>query len=179
VPDLISPEYRQMQSDLHRSNPGYGVASLHFAPFVAEIVRKMNFSSLLDYGAGKGRLGQSLQTQLSQPIRISHYDPAIPAWSRPPAPEEFVCCIDVLEHIEPTCLDAVLDDLRRVTAHLGFFTVHTEPAMKVLSDGRNAHLIQEPPEWWLPKLEARFDVAAFHKIDHGFAVLVRKKPNAG
>jgi hypothetical protein len=78
VPDLISPEYRQIQSDRHRSNPGYGVASLHFAPFVAEIVRKMNFSSLLDYGAGKRRLGQSLQTQLSQPIRITHYDPAIP-----------------------------------------------------------------------------------------------------
>jgi len=44
---------------------------------------------------------------------------------RDPSPASFVACIDVLEHIEPELLDNVLDDLRRVTAQIGVFTVHT------------------------------------------------------
>ena len=32
------------------------------------------------------------------------------------------------------------------------------PAGKVLSDGRNAHLIQQPSSWWLEKLVKYFDV---------------------
>lgn len=72
-----------------------------------------------------------------------------------------VVCIDVLEHIEPDCLEAVLDDLKRVTASFGIFTVATGPAKKVLADGRNAHLIQQDPEWWMMKIFARFVVKTF------------------
>lgn len=34
---LISDEYREMQRELHE-NPDYGVASVHYAPRVAEII---------------------------------------------------------------------------------------------------------------------------------------------
>jgi hypothetical protein len=83
--------------------------------------------------------------------------------------------VDVLEHIEPDCLDDVLDDLKRVTKGIGFFTVACGPAAKVLPDGRNAHLIQEPPEWWLPKLLERFDLYTFQRMPGGFAVSVVSK----
>lgn len=93
----------------------------------------------------------------------------------PPQPCGFVACICALEHIEPPLLDNVLDDLKRVTADVGVFTVHTQPAVKVLPDGRNAHLIQQPPAWWLPKFLERFELANFNRVAMGFMVVVERK----
>jgi hypothetical protein len=173
---LISEDYRKMQSELHR-NPDYGIASTHYAPLVAEVLEAARTNEILDYGAGKGRLGRALDDMSDgTPLTIHYYDPAIPEWSAPPAPCGFVACIDVLEHIEPELLDNVLDDLKRVTVGVGVFTVHTGPAVKVLTDGRNAHLIQKPPEWWLPKFLQRFELVKYSRMPHGFWIVVERKP---
>jgi hypothetical protein len=87
-----------------------------------------------------------------------------------------VCCIDVLEHIEPDLLDNVLDDLKRVTKRIGFFTVSTSPAEKTLPDGRNAHLIQAAPEWWLPKFMERFELHVFQRTPDGFCIVCMALP---
>ena len=172
---LITEDYRRMQQELHR-NPEYGVASLEYAPIVAQVMKTTGFTELLDYGAGKGRLGQALDELFDEPLTIHHYDPAIPQWSAPPAPCRLVTCIDVLEHIEPHLLDNVLDDLQRLTLGVGIFSVHTGPAVKVLADGRNAHLIQQPPSWWLPKLLDRFELAVYNRYQKvGFYVIVEPK----
>jgi hypothetical protein len=171
---LITEDYRKMQQELHR-NPNYGVASVQFAALVADVVKQTGAAELLDYGAGKGRLGAALDELLERPLDIHHYDPAIPQWADRPEPCKLVACIDVLEHIEPDLIDNVLDDLKRVTAGVGVFTVHTKPAVKVLLDGRNAHLIQKPPEWWLPKFIERFDLVQFTRIPMGFFIVVERK----
>ena len=174
-PMLISEEYRRMQQELHR-NPSYGVASVSYAPLVAKILRETGTSELLDYGAGKGRLGATLEDKFDMSLTIHHYEPAIPEWADPPEPCAFVACIDVLEHIEPSLIDNVLDDLQRVTTGFGIFTVHTGPAEKTLSDGRNAHLIQQPVAWWLPKFLERFELNTFKRMTAaGFYVLVEPK----
>jgi hypothetical protein len=46
--------------------------------------------------------------------------------------------------------------------------------MKTLADGRNAHLIQEPPEWWLPKIMARWDLRLFQAVTGEFAIFALK-----
>jgi hypothetical protein len=171
---LISEEYRKMQEELHR-NPHYGVASVQYAPIVAQILDQVRPAELLDYGAGKGRLGETLKTLMPNPPQIHHYEPSRPDWAATPQPAPFVTCIDVLEHIEPELLDNVLDDLRRVTLDRGFFTVHTGPAVKVLPDGRNAHLIQQPAAWWLPKFMTRFDLAVFQSMPQGFWIVVHAR----
>lgn len=172
---LISEEYREMQQQLHR-NPNYGMASVNFAPMVAQVIEAVGASELLDYGAGKGRLGIALKQHIQKPLSIQHYDPAIPEWAAPARPCIVVACIDVLEHIEPALLDNVLDDLQRVTARVGIFTVHSGPAVKLLPDGRNAHLIQQPPAWWLPKFMARFELSTFNRTKKGFWVVVERLP---
>jgi hypothetical protein len=174
---LISDEYRRMQQKLHE-NPAYGVASVGYAPLVAQVIDKLGVSELLDYGAGKGRLGESLRELLRRPLQVHHYDPAIPQWSAAPTPCQFVACIDVLEHIEPDLIGNVLDDLQRVTVGAGVFTVHTGAAVKVLPDGRNAHLIQRPPEWWLPEFLRRFDLITFNRMPQGFWVGVQRAGSA-
>lgn len=169
---LISAEYREEQTTLHE-NPNYGVASLSYAPMVTSLINNLQVSHVLDYGAGKGRLAQAVEPE--HKITIELYDPAIKEISEAPNPAELVCCIDVLEHIEPECLDDVLDDLQRVTSQYGFFTIHTGPAVKELSDGRNAHLTQEPYTWWLPKLWSRFHIHQMTQDAHGFFVIVRNQ----
>jgi len=171
---LISEDYRRMQQELHR-NPNYGIASVSYAPLVAQLMEATGIAEILDYGAGKGRLGQTLDEMYENPLVIHHYDPAIPEWSSPPKPCALVACIDVLEHIEPDLLDNVLDDLKRVTGRAGIFTVHTGPAVKVLTDGRNAHLIQKPASWWLPRFLDRFELVTFNRLNNGFYVVVERK----
>lgn len=171
---LISGQYRRLQEELHL-DPSYGMASLEYAPLVADFIRRHGIRELLDYGAGKGRLGAELEWLVPWRLKVHCYDPAIPLWSARPQPCSFVACLDVLEHIEPELLGHVLDDLQRVTADQGLFTVHTGPASKVLADGRNAHLIQQPPQWWLPRIMERFELVQFSSMPHGFWVVVRKQ----
>jgi 2-polyprenyl-3-methyl-5-hydroxy-6-metoxy-1,4-benzoquinol methylase len=173
---LISDEYLRQQEELHK-NPDYGMASVAAASAVSKVCNTYGVDELLDYGAGKGRLAKHLQ--VDHPMRLQMYDPAIPKWSETPDPTEMVACIDVLEHIEPHLLENVLDDLKRVTKRIGFFTISTVPAGKTLSDGRNAHLIQCPPEWWLPKILERWDLHVFQRTMDGFFVLVMAREMNG
>lgn len=171
---LISEGYRKMQQALHR-DPHYGMAATTYAPMVAGLLQHYGATRLLDYGAGKGRLGLALDELTPSLVDLLCYDPAIPEWSQPPQPCEFVACIDVLEHIEPELVDNVLDDLARLTQRAAFFTVHTGAAEKVLPDGRNAHLIQKPASWWLPKILERFELVAFNRVARGFYVIVERR----
>lgn len=170
--NLISEEYRKEQEELHK-NPNYGIASVSFAPIVTHLINTLNIDEMLDYGAGKGRLAESINPD--RKIMIELYDPAQPEWSDTPSPRQFVTCIDVLEHIEPDLLDNVLEDLERVTKQFGLFTIHTGPAVKVLSDGRNAHLTQEDYTWWMPKLWERFHIHQLTHTPSGFYVIVKAK----
>ena len=158
-----------MQAKLHE-NPEYGIASTYFAPIVDDVIQSFGIKSLLDYGAGKCRLKDSIKSE----VNYTPYEPSNPLWSQTPEPCEFVTCIDVLEHIEPELLDNVLDDLQRVVDKYGLFTIHTGPAVKILPDGRNAHLIQQPLEWWNKHLNTRFTIVKQVKIDNGCIVLVKK-----
>lgn len=171
---MISDGYRKEQQLLH-INPDYGVASKVYAPLVSQMIARLGVSELLDYGAGKGRLMEALK--VPHKLTVQCYDPAIPEWSEPAVPMQMCACIDVLEHVEPEHLDSVLDDLKRVTGVVGFFSVHTEPAEKTLSDGRNAHLIQQPPEWWWEKISARFEVQTFQRMPLGAYFIVYAKPS--
>lgn len=173
---LISESYRKQQETLHK-DPNYGTASVQYAPLVAGVMNHMGVTELLDYGAGKMRLWTALMEQgkVKQQFTYRAYEPADPKHCAEPKPADMVACIDVLEHVEPECLDAVLDDLQRLTLRVGLFTVHTEPAKKTLPDGRNAHLIQQNMCWWLAKFAERFDVQTLQKQHMGFSIFAVKK----
>lgn len=173
---LISPQYQQEQQRLHEARDDYGVASLQYAPVVAMLVARLEVDSVLDYGCGKGRLIDGLKrTPQDRSFTIELYDPAIPQFSAPPEPAELVVCIDVLEHIEPELLDNVLDDIQRLAQEHVFLTIHTGPAVKTLSDGRNAHLTQQGPAWWMPKLLARWDLMEAKATGPGFVFIGKRR----
>jgi hypothetical protein len=152
----ITSEYLEQQKILHQ-NPNYGVASLSFAPIIADLIKQIGVRSVSDYGAGKKNLLVGLRQNGITGIEYLPYDPVFPEYG-PPKTADLVCCIDVLEHIEPDLIDNVISELARLITNFGFFSIHMGPAGKILSDGRNAHLIQKPTSWWLPKISVYFDV---------------------
>ena len=166
---VISQEYRAEQQRLH-FNPRYGVASTAFAPLVQSILWLGDCRSLSDYGAGKCNLKVRLGLGSEAAVSYNPYDPAFPNYG-PPKAADLVTCIDVLEHIEPEYLDTVLDEIASITDRLALLTIHTGPAKKTLSDGRNAHLIQEQPDWWAERLASRFDLIHVQVVRKGFFVV--------
>lgn len=175
---LISDQYRQQQKALHDKYEEYGSASLMYAPIVGRLANAYKVGELLDYGAGKLRLWESINAKklIDHPIRYSAYEPSDERFSERPEPMEMVACIDVLEHIEPDLLENVLDDLERVTKRIGVYSITTVEAVKTLPDGRNAHLIVEPMEWWLPKILQRWELHFLQRVQDGFYVVVQN-PN--
>ena len=69
---------------------------------------------------------------------------------------DLVVSTDVLEHIEPQYLKAVLKDMRQRASRGVFLNISCGPSKQVLPDGRNAHLIIEKPGWWLKTLHEQF-----------------------
>ena len=171
----ISADYKAQQEYLHE-HTRYGVASIKYAALVTAVIDKLGIEHVLDYGCGKlMNLGKHIKPK--HKIKYQAYDPCVADLAGDPTPAQMVCCVDVLEHIEPDYLDNVLDHIASLTETVAFITVHSGPASKVLQDGRNAHLIQEPMEWWLPKLLKRFELQTVQKT-HDLAFHVIGFPRA-
>ena len=91
---------------------------------------------------------------LGPAYRVTNYDPCVPQYSDEPEPHPIVVCGDVMEHVEPEYVDAVLEKVRSLTTIKAVFIICLAPALKHLDDGRNAHLSIHPQEWWADRLEA-------------------------
>lgn len=160
---FVSEDYRKQQAELHTTGV-YGTLGKTYAPFVAQVMTKLQVTHMLDYGCGSNlSLPKALADQhlVEHKFKYQAYDPCVEQYAAPPVPAELVVCIDVLEHIEEEYIEGVLDHLRDLTEAVGFFTLDTGPALKTLSDGRNAHVLQRPVEWWLPRLICRFDLQTY------------------
>ena len=172
---LISDAYRAQQQHLHETTE-YGTMGEQYGPLISQIVNRLEVSHLIDYGSGS-KMGLAKGLKVSHKLTYQAYDPGVPELAGDPTPAQMVACVDVLEHIEPECLENVLDHIASLTEVVAFLSVHMGPALKVLPDGRNAHLIQEPVEWWLPKIMKRFDLQTFQmSSEKGFYVICYAKP---
>jgi len=173
---LISNEYRALNKKLHEDRPTYGAkGGTKWAKQILAMMGKHVTTDVLDYGAGKQSLKGEIET-------VTSYDPAIPGIDTLPEMHDIVACLDVLEHIEPDRLEAVLLHIFSVTRKEAFFVVSTRPAHKSLADGRNAHLIVMSPHWWLEHIDKYFHIGEVYENDnlHEFTVYVtpRRKSNA-
>ena len=156
---MISEAYRELNRQAHADNM-FGVSGW----FNRDIVRQISDygrKPILDYGAGK----RTLSTSLGPAYRVEDYDPCIEGLDKPPSPAPVVVCGDVMEHVEPEYVDAVLKNLRRLCTELAFFVITFAESSRTLPDGRNAHLSQHPLEWWVEKLK-----------ETGFKIVDRKAP---
>lgn len=149
----ISDNYRDLNSQLHADNKTFGTSGKKWADAVEFLYKKFKINTILDYGCGKQTLSSALPH-----LNISGYDPAIPGLSERPNPADLIVCSDVLEHIEPEHLTKVIEDLDQLSQIITFVVLSTREAKKILKDGRNAHLIVKSPDWWINKIESRFEI---------------------
>ncbi len=173
---LITDTYVEQLKVLHsvKGKKRFGVMSEkpRYVKIISRLIEDSETKQLLDYGSGK----QSTEKRFSKDgVSVTSYDPAIEALASNNIPKEVVICIDVLEHIEPSLIDNVLEDLYRCTLRKGFFTISLRPAVKTLPDGRNAHLIIEKPEWWKEKLKKHFIIDK-EEIEDGVSLEVFVRP---
>lgn len=141
---LISAAYQREQEALHEK--GYGAKGWRWAETVTEIAQYWGYSSILDYGCGQGSLGRFLRARGWQ---AADYDPCVQSFSGEPAEASLVVCTDVLEHVEPEKIGAVLAHLRSLTRGHLLTVISRVDAGKTLSDGRNAHILLRDEIWWL------------------------------
>jgi hypothetical protein len=178
IKERITPEYLEMQRSYHKSVRYYGTEGKKHAPKMfmtaAQYAKKFGGCSVLDYGCGPGTLLTTIKDVFPEINGVSYaeYDPCYPGKDERPLPADIVFCGDVLEHIEPQCIDAVIGDLASLTKRLLIACIATEPAKKTLPDGRNAHLSVHHHEWWLSKLRRHFVVHEYQVMpDHIIAAL--------
>ena len=156
---LITEEYRDLNKKLHEEREDYGASSARWAPQIRDLCEHLETKDVLDYGCGKCKLAFNL------PFTINNYDPCIDEFNYEPDPADIVVCTDVLEHIEPDCIDDVISHLLVLTKKCLFLNVATRPAAKTLADGRNAHLIVQSANWWIGGLIKLFNVVNINVLE--------------
>jgi hypothetical protein len=164
-PQMFSPEYKTIQEKFHIDRPDYGTSGKVYSEQVFNVARSLQTRDILDYGCGKCTLAKSL------PFAIQNYDPFIPEYAAAPNPADLVVCTDVMEHVEDGYVNSVLADIKQLAKKAAFFQIATRSAGKTLPDGRNAHLIVAPSQWWIEKLNRFFEPVSFQAIPGGFFYL--------
>jgi len=170
---VISHEQRALNKALHAQNEQFGNRSdgAGLAGKLPVALKRMHelgaCNSVLDYGTGKGRLVERLREELPRAIKVNGYDPAVEAWEQKPnQAADILTCLDVLEHIEITSIDAVLNDIKALTRHFCYLVIDLQPAVKTLADGRNAHILLAPMEWWVSRIAQIFPCQASFPVMH-------------
>lgn len=155
--NLITENYKAVQRQKHAECQEWGTSGQHWVESARSFIEEHDAKTVLDYGCGKNTLLAALNDIMPEKMFLP-YDPCIPEFDVTPMPSDVVLCTDVLEHIEPDLIDAVLDHIRDLTKKAAYLVIFTQPAKHVLPDGRNAHLICKGPSYWTPKLEKRFKI---------------------
>jgi SAM-dependent methyltransferase len=146
---MISDSYKKILVDIHESSP-FGKRR-KMPRYSEKYIRLLKPKSILDFGCGKGKLLDTL-TEMFPDIEVTGYDPGNKKYdiSLDNIFVDLLMSSDVLEHIEPEHLDKTLEYLSTKSKYI-YHLIALSPAKLILPDGRNAHLIQESPDWWRSK----------------------------
>jgi hypothetical protein len=145
---MLSPGYRTLLIEMHQSTL-WGDRGNRY---LGDILPFFDGGSVLDYGAGHGSLQKEF-LKVHPGADMRSYDPAMPGIDARPAPADLVVSTDVLEHIEPEHLDAVLAHIFSLARRRVYLRWGLTPAKRSLPDGRNAHLIVQPAKWWFQRIK--------------------------
>ncbi|MDB4682115.1 class I SAM-dependent methyltransferase [Synechococcus sp. AH-551-A10] len=162
--------------DLHSTNDDYGAAdnyskeqTMKYKLTIPDALRKSTLvhpvKTVLDYGTGKGGLVHSINGTENLNIQATGYDPAVKEFCTLPNKKfDIVTSIDVLEHIGRGYIHSTLDEISTLTNQFFFFCIDLIPASKKVKDGRNAHFLLAPPDWWCQQIKTHFSVATFVEV---------------
>jgi SAM-dependent methyltransferase len=186
--DKEREKYRRMWREVpgYRSNsPGERL--------VPEFLRRSGWQggdTLIDLGCGPGRAGAKLRDAglsvtflditVAAPDPTSIAKPFIEAclWELPPMPVyDWAYCCDVLEHIPPSKVDKVLDNIRVITGKGAFLQIALWPESWGNEIHETLHLTVKPSQWWKPKISKRWKNVEFSDSGDGRLIALTGKPS--
>ena len=175
--NLVSSEYQQTLIDTHllTKNAWGGGHSVDKLPKYEGTLKSLDVKTILDYGCANGKFKVFMSKQRPQ-YSVQEYDPGIEGKDSPPQPADFIVCCDVMEHVEPEYLEAVLSNLKELMIKGGFFNISTKDAITILADGTNAHKIVKDGSWWVELFSKYFEVTEVEikRIETNFKVFPKK-----
>jgi len=167
VDDLAAIEadkYRRIweRAEYRKISPGMMEAERAFA-----VCQMAAGQSLIDFGAGTGRATAWFQDKGLHVLALDFADNALETdvpylsaclWDMPCVEADVGYCCDVMEHIPPEKVGAVLAGIReRITGPV-YFRIATRPdKMGALIKSR-LHLTVQGGEWWRRQLEAKWQL---------------------
>ena len=169
----ITLDYTESLKKLHEGK-AFGNRTT-IPPEVIRCINEYKVQSILDFGCGKGNVVEALK-EMYPTLTVYGYDPAREGFDILPASVDMIFSTDVLEHVEPHLLDETLLDLANRTNKVMYHLIACHPAKKYLSDGRNAHLIIETPNWWKEKLLSVVQWKMYNENTHEYTMQPKKGP---
>ena len=159
---MITGDYKAQLTQLHGPGTRWGTTGArNFGAYIVRFLeqRRGQINTVLDFGAGKCTMEKYvLETVIDCPkVKWTNYDPGIVGRGvlneLPDRQFDLIISSDVMEHIEPELLDETIAWQKAHADKALFHHIACDPANNILPDGRNAHLITENLDWWLPKFE--------------------------
>lgn len=135
---------------------------------VTDAIERLGIKSgvdLLDFGCGTGRAVKAFRERGIQAAGIDIAPNALEEdvprlvgllWDLPDVWAHWGFCTDVMEHIPPEKVDAVLSGIARRTWNGAYFAIDSVPDRMGLIIGQPLHLTVRPPEWWAEQLSKHF-----------------------
>lgn len=175
IADVVSDEYRKLLEKATLEMP-WGGAVIGSVPRIYNYAIDHNCKSILDYGSGKSDFLKTLNEKIpDHNLIINQYEPGRPELAHDPEVSDMTVCVDVLEHIEPEKLDAVLEHIYEKTNKIFYFKVCLVASHSTFEDGRNLHLIIENSDFWLEKLSKYWDVSDVNSTEfHVWGLAIKK-----
>lgn len=168
-------EYAKLQEEMHLTQYyGYrGGENLELISrsvvFLFDKLRRP--IEVLDYGCSDARLSVELY-KLFNAINVRNYDPFNPVYSNEPDNQyDITTCCDVMEHVEEQCVENNIKYIADKTRLIAIFQICLVDAVKILSDGRNAHITQKSIQWWAKQISKYFNIGeAVYTAEYAYFV---------
>lgn len=152
---MISDDYKAQLELEHAGDSKWGSTAWRYGggDIVTLIEERPYIKTVLDFGSGKGTMGDYVQPKAGRQLTWVNYDPGIAGIDKMPAGEfDMVITCDVLEHVEPDDIHDTIIQLANLTGKLMYNNIACYPTGKLFSSGpyagQDLHLIQEQPDWW-------------------------------
>ena len=150
---MISESYKDQIRQHRAGNETWGSSAVRNAgDFIVRYINKqnqkqLNIDTILDFGCGTGTLAAYIR-QHCPGVRVIEYDPSVQYKDKLPEQRvDLIVSVDVLEHVEPGHLGNTLRWMADHT-HRQVHHIDCNDTKDRLPDGRDVHLIIQPPSRW-------------------------------